>query len=376
LGGSDSQGPVGSRDSFTPPLAHGTYSTPFPPTPPPAGLTWPNPPPRRATLGPSSTPAPTGVAPPPVPGKPFTLEALPPPTPFAFPPLTPVVGPANQPPLPQSCPDGFFGDPPTRKTTSGDVLTPAEVVRRQGLVSMAIGKVRPVRPLSAEMLQNWLDGKSVTKVMSSAEFLKDSSGTPQFLGGETRDKFKNACNGMLKNRSDPHGTLLPDTLTAGAVGPVRFLQYESGVNPLDASLFSASDLYTAIGRYNVHSAVWVQATYTGKQGAADVFDVKVLRWCAQAYDVYNWNRDGTVPFPLSDADYKIVEKMGNLGAGAYISNGFLTGHILNIEDRWFRDLEVSGGGRSFLVRSQAFEAPQSVTGNFTISIDQATTPTQ
>ncbi|HLW92263.1 MAG TPA: hypothetical protein VKS78_13330, partial [Roseiarcus sp.] len=274
----------------------------------------------------------------------------------------------------------FFGDPPTRnQPTAGIVLYPAEVAKRKSMVATAISMAKATRPLSAANLQNWLDGKSATMVMSASVFQTEGSKVPQFLAGDARDKFQNACTGMLKSRSDPHGTLLPDVLTEGAVGPIRFLQFEDGVTPLGVTDVKKNDLFTAIGSFNVHSAIWVRATYKGKQGAKDVFDVEILRWCVQAYDVYDWNKEegvlgGTTPFPLTDDQVKFVKGLGPLTGGAHWL--WFSPNTLVVPDSWFRDLEVSGGGRAFLVRSEPFEAPQRAKGNFTISIDPATTPTQ
>lgn len=372
MGSETSAQPSGSwTEKYSPPLARGwSSSAPFPLPPPPVVDQ------RRCpaeTLGPSGGSQPVGVAPTAAPGNTNTLGPLPKPEPIAFPSLKGIVGPAGQPSLPDCCPAGnFFGDPPTRnRSTSGVVLSTTDVARRRQLLAMAVSQVAADRPLSAANLQNWLNGRSATMVMASAPFLAYESGTTQFLARDARNKFTTAITKMLQDRNDPHGALLPDALTLGAMGPVRFLQFEDAVDPLTFGSIRTSDLHTAVGRYNVHSAVWVRAVYRGKETTTnkDKFDVQFLRWCAQAYDVYDWNADATAitPFPLSDAQYSMIEKMGDLGAGAFLTKA-LFGPTLTVNDRWLRDLEVSGGGRAFLVRSEAFEAPRAASAPLSIIV--------
>ena len=112
----------------------------------------------------------------------------------------------------------------------------------------------------------------------------------------------------LKNKNHPQGTLRPATLTAGAKGPVRFLQYRSGVRPSAIATPLSQDLATALGAFNVHCAIWAQATFLRTEGGIlgigsdDVYEVEILRWCVQIYDVYDWNALAATPFPISDAE--------------------------------------------------------------------------
>jgi hypothetical protein len=335
-------------------------------------------------LGPSAPPGPTGSAP--SPPLPTVLPALAAPAPFAFPSVKTPVAAAAAPGLPDACPtDKFFNDPPTRnQQTAGTTLSPAEVAKRRKLVEAGISFAKTDRPISAEFLQNWLDGKSVTKVMPTSIFRKVDSEVPTFLAQSTRDEFEKGITQRLKNPNDPRGTLLPTTLTPGAVGPIRFIQFENGVTPSMTATSLSTDLATSLGAYNVHSAAWVQATLKEHKSGipifgtpSNVFEVKFLRWCVQAYDVYDWNHEskknpfsGKTPFPLTQQQAATVDSFGALSGGAFWMPISLTlgGRTLVIPDSWFRDLEVSGVGRAFLVRSETFEAPKSVMGVFTIEV--------
>ncbi len=135
----------------------------------------------------------------------------------------------------------------------------------------------------------------------------------------------------------------------------------------------SSDLSTALGAFNVHSAIWVQATYTGSSGGFigigkdDNYDVQILHWCVQCYDVYDWNVTGiaSTPFPMSVADAQKIKLPPDAYTVTPLGGGMV---MVNLKDSYFRDLEVSGGGRAYLVRSESFEAPSSVTGSFGIKI--------
>ncbi|MGH6613675.1 hypothetical protein [Sphingomonas sp.] len=304
-------------------------------------------------------------------GQKRTLPELPMPGPFAFPPADNMPGFAQHPALMATCPTGqFFGDPPTRKhETGGTVLTPNEAIQRQNDIIKAIAGANAQRPMSAAHLQHWLDGSASTVVMSNAPFKKADSGVPSFLAGTVRNKFESGCRDRLKNKSHSQGTLLPPALTPGAKGPVRFIQWRDGIR---ASAIDTPDLFTAVGMFNIHSAAWVQATFIKHEGGIpiigggdDVFEVEILHWCVQIYDVYDWNVTAQTPFPVEDADLgKLTLPPGavtvrSVGAGM---------SVVMLKDSYFRDLEVSGIGRAFLVRTEPFEAPSSARGKFTIKI--------
>lgn len=304
-------------------------------------------------------------------GQKRTLPELPMPGPFPFPPADSMPGFAQHPALMATCPTGqFFGDPPTRKqVTSGTVLTPNEAIQRQNDIIKAIAGAKAQRPMSAAHLQHWLDGSASTVVMSNAPFKKVDSGVPSFLAGTVRNRFESGCRDRLKNKSHSQGTLLPPTLTPGAKGPVRFIQWRDGIRP---SAVDTPDLFTAVGLFNIHSVAWVQATFVKHEGGIpiigggdDVFDVEILHWCVQIYDVYDWNVTAQTPFPVPDAD---VGKLP-LPPGAVTVRSVGAGmSVVLLKDSYFRDLEVSGIGRAFLVRTEPFDAPSSVTSKFTIKI--------
>lgn len=304
------------------------------------------------------------------------LPPVPAPATFAFPPVKKDIPISSHPPLMTACPaNAFFGDPPTRnQTTKGTVLSATEAMQRQNDIIKAIAAAKSVRPLSAANLQHWLNGSGSELVMSSADFKKTDSEVPTFLHVKVRDKFETGFKDRLKNSNHPQGTLRPATLTPGAKGPVRFLQYEDGAGRPSATATALSqDLSSALGAFNVHSAIWAQATFIKTEGGVpilgfgsdDVFEVEILRWCVQIYDVYDWNAGAATPFPISDADLAALP----LPSGAVTIRSVGAGmNMAMIKDSYFRDLEVSGIGRAYLIRSDAFEAPSSAMGKFTIKV--------
>ncbi len=304
------------------------------------------------------------------------LPPAPPPTAIAFPPVTNMPGPAQHPALMSTCPaNAFFGDPPTRKTspTRGNLLAANEVTKRHKEIETAISAAMATRPLSATNLQHWLDGKGTELVMSSVHFKKVDSEVPTFLHGIARDAFEKGCKERLKNKAHPQGSLISASKSVGAKGPIRFLQYESGVRPSATATPLSIDLSTALGAFNIHSAIWVQATFKGTEGGVpivgigsdDVYEVEILKWCVQIYDVYDWNVTAATPFPVSDQQLKSLSLP--LGSITVQSLGGGINMVL-LKDSYFRDLEVSGLGRAFLVRSEAFEAPTTAMGKFTIKV--------
>lgn len=289
---------------------------------------------------------------------------------IVFPPLRQDIPVGSHPALMATCPNGWFGDPPTRPkhTTKGNLLDAKEVMKRQSDIQEAIKKAT-ARPLSAANLQHWLDGTGTEVVMSSAPFKTADSRVPEFLWDKARVAFEKGITARLKDSKHPQGTLRPATLTPGAKGPIRFIQYEDGsYRPL-----MKSDLATALGAFNVHSVIWAQATFIKSEGGFlgidtdDVFEVKILRWCVQIYDVYDWNMGSWTPMPqvLTDAELKSIPLPPE---ACSIQKLFADHNVVIIKDQYFRDLEVSGVGRAYLIRSESFEAPVSVMGNFTIKI--------
>lgn len=307
-------------------------------------------------------------------GQPKELPPVPAPATFAFPPVKKDIPISQHPPLLTTCPaNAFFGDPPTRnQPTKGTVLSATEAMQRQNDIIKAIAAAKSVRPLSAANLQHWLNGTGSELVMSNAPFKKTDSEVPTFLHGVVRDKFETGCKDRLKNSNHPQGTLRPATLTPGAKGPIRFLQYEDGApRPSSTTTALSQDLSSAVGAFNVHSAIWAQATFIKTEGgvlgigADDVFEVEILHWCVQIYDVYDWNAGAATPFPISDADLAAMP----LPSGAVTVRSVGAGmNMAMIKDSYFRDLEVSGIGRAYLIRSDPFDAPTTAAGKFTIKI--------
>ena len=301
-------------------------------------------------------------------------KVLPPvsaPTKVIFPPVEHLPSPSQHPALMATCPaNGYFGDPPTRnQSTKGTVLPATEAMHRQNDIIKAIASAKSTRPLSAANLQHWLDGTGNELIMSSSPFKKVDSEVPSFLHGKARSVFENGCKARLKDASHPQGTLRPSTLTPGTKGPIRFLQFRDGVRPSATATALSQDLATALGAFNVHCVIWAQATFIKTEGgflgigSDEVFEVEILRWCVQIYDVYDWNAGAATPFPVSDADLATLP----LPPGAITIRSVGAGmNMALIKDSYFRDLEVSGIGRAYLIRTDAFEAPTSAMGKFTI----------
>lgn len=301
------------------------------------------------------------------------LPAVPAPSSIAFLPVNNMPGPSQHPALPASCPaNEFFGDPPTRnQTTKGTTLPPSEISKRKGEIIAAINAAKADRPLSADNLQHWLDGTGTVLVMSASHFKKVDSEVPTFIHNKAIEKFEAGCLARLKDKNHPQGTLLPPNKVVGAKGPVRFLQYRDGVKPSATATSLSKDLFTALGSFNVHSVIWVQATYKGTSGgvvglfADDNYEVEILRWCVQIYDVYDWNLTAATPFLLTDSQLKTVP----LPAGAVtVQKIGVDSNMVMIKDSYFRDLEVSGIGRAFLVRSESFEAPSTAMNKFNLKV--------
>jgi len=115
----------------------------------------------------------------------------------------------------------------------------------------------------------------------------------------------------------------------------------------------------------------VQATFKGTSGGVaglftdDNYEVEILRWCVQIYDVYDWNLSAATPFLLTDQQLKTLP----LPAGAVtVQKIGVDANMVLMKDNYFRDLEVSGTGRVFLIRSDAFEAPSGAMGKFNFKI--------
>lgn len=319
----------------------------------------------------------------PIPGQSRVLPPVDAPVPILYPSVRNMPGPDKHPQIVQECLTGaFYGDPPTRggQSTSGSILAPAEAAAKKAMIELALVFAAPQRPLSATNLRHWLDGSGTPLVMPSAPFQNVDSEVPTFLASTARDAFEKGITARLKDRKHPQGTLLPAKLDPGNKGPVRFLQYESGPpSPSATKGGIATDLFTAVGSFNVHSVMWAQAAYVKSEGGVfgigsdDVFDIDILKWCVQIYDVYDWNfskaKPPFTPFPLDDAQFAtFLQKVKLPMDGVRVQKLFSNINVVFVADSLMRDLEVSGIGRAYLIRSEVFEAPGSVRGKFTIKV--------
>jgi hypothetical protein len=206
--------------------------------------------------------------------------------------------------------------------------------------------------------------------MGSAPFLDASVGLADHLMDNHRPRFEDGIEARLSNRSHPQGSLLPQ-------GTTRFLQYMDSMRPDvrapagGGSMPVTTDLAFALGGFIVHSAIWVRVTQVAQNLlGSDEYTVEVLRWCVQIYDSYDWNLGDTTAIPIPDwamAGSPPIPReflvRGNLPE--FLNIGGYT--FYRLRDDIFRDVEVSGGGHAFLIYSEPFSAPSSVTGPFTVS---------
>lgn len=356
----------------------------------PAGSTSPNSNPSdRALLGFGGRSAPLGslhvfadvVPSGPAPGQQSKKPAVSAPSKILFPSVSVQTPPSRHPALPSACPnDGYFGDPPTRKQeTVGMVLPPDELAAKKSIVQFGIQESTASRPMSAANFQHWLDGTGNELVMAASIFQNVKSGVPTFLADKCRDTFEAGAKARLKDENHPQGTLLPAKKDVGNKGLTRFMQFRDGITagPISAGGFPA-DLFSAVGSFNVHSTAWVQATLVKIDGLVFkdfTYDVEFLRWCVQIYDVYDWNfsklpgQDIVAPFVLTDAQLsKVVAQVKLPVRGIKVTKRGPDLNQVDVSDFVFRDMEVSGVGRAYLIRSDVFEAPASVRGKLTIKL--------
>ena len=92
----------------------------------------------------------------------------------------------------------------------------------------------------------------------------------------------------------------------------------------------------------------------------------ILRWCMQALDVYDWNPGKTkTVFLVPDA---MLAGLPLPPEALSVIHLPFAQSAITINDEYFRDLEVSGCGRAFLVRSDPFEPPKKAMDPITIEI--------
>jgi hypothetical protein len=229
--------------------------------------------------------------------------------------------------------------------------------------------------LAADNFQHWLNGTSSTKVIPATYFVDEKSGVPSFLAkdsnySEPKDKgalraFKEGITARLRDSNHPQGTLRPASLVKDAKGPIRFLQFENGVTP---SLIEDLDLFLGLGSFYVHSVIWAQATWLGQ---SDGFSVEILKWCVQIYDVYDWNAGKDIAVPITNKEESDIKKeFPQLPNGVTIELliPVLGPTVLKIKDNVMRNLEVSGIGRAYLIRSETFEAPPKARASFKVKV--------
>jgi hypothetical protein len=271
-------------------------------------------------------------------------------------------GPSVHPALPQSCQAGQrFSAPPTQ-TTTGFLLSSAEVATRRADIASAVARAKSSRPLAAANLQHWSDSTGSELVMSTATFLDLNSRLSDLLS-DTRAEFEKGIKARLADSKHQQGSLLPE-------GTVRFLQFRDGIRPSITGPGIAPDLAIAVGAYLAHSVIWVKANPPTTSGGflgigqTKTWKVDILRWCVQVMDSYDWNFGAKTPIPVDPSQIQNVP----LPPAAIKTRTFGPITTVEIQDDYFRDLEVSGGGKSYLVYTEPFDAPKSFQVPFTISI--------
>jgi hypothetical protein len=151
------------------------------------------------------------------------------------------------------------------------------------------------------------------------------------------------------------------------------MQYRSGIRPFITGPMPGKDLATAVGAYLAHSAIWVQATIKSKSGGLlgigqdTTFEITILQWWVQVMDCYDWNVGAITPLLIDPADVADLP----LPPAAVDDHGIVPAdgrRLLVLKDQYFRDLEVSGGGRSYFVFTDPFQAPKGVMSPFQVTL--------
>jgi hypothetical protein len=207
---------------------------------------------------------------------------------------------------------------------------------------------QPERPRSVRFLNHYISASGQILRMQPTDFLNEpSTRFSEFLRNIALPALEQGVRRRLRDPNDPQGTL--------RTGQIRFIQHRDGIRPSATGgtygpSSVGSDMATSLGAYYIHSAIWVQAHQRGER----LWTVNILRWYVQVYDWYNWNsgQDAYIPVPSS----RIRSLPQPPWQEVRISNYGLF-KVITTRDDWFRDLEVSGGARSYLVYTSPFEAP-------------------
>jgi|GEM_PF-7003321 len=291
-------------------------------------------------------------------GGPCIAATAPPPTlpPTCLPPFS-NAGPAVHPPLPSTPPTGYFGHPANVTSTSGCQLSPAEVALRQRWLATALTAAQGQRPISVRFLRHYIGGTGNILPMQPSSFtLQPSSRFGEFLLNTARPAFRQGVERRLRNPQDPQGTL--------RTGQPRFLQYRDGIRPpttggVHGPQSIGADMATSLGAYYIHSALWARAQHN----SGTRWTVDILAWYAQVYDWYNWNhgQDANIAVPHSTTIPRPPWPEVTIRSYGVFQ-------VITIPDDWFRDLEVSGGARSYLVYTVPFQVPAQYRQPFSVSV--------
>lgn len=224
----------------------------------------------------------------------------------------------------------------------GATLTAAQVRQRRTVVQRLIDRVRSSTPLAADNLHHWLGNSGALRSMPPEPFQRADSGVARELRAVHWPVIRAGIVRRLRDPGDPE--------SLATAGTVRTLHYWHSIAALPTSSGSTErDLSIALGTYAVTAYVTVRSTGT----AADI-----LSWCVQVCDRYDWNIGAIAPVPIpSDLGRAIADTEGAPGRVLFpLGREADTAFYLS-DDDWFRDLETSGGGRRYEVRTDIFSIP-------------------
>ncbi len=107
--------------------------------------------------------------------------------------------------------------------------------------------------------------------------------------------------------------------------------------------------------------IWVKVTSATTSGLIfkdTTYTVEILRWCVQVMDTYDWNVGAITQMLVPKSELaNLALPPEAITIGPELPR---TGEVVvTLHDTYFRDLEVSGGGKAFLVYTEPFDAPSS-----------------
>jgi Domain of unknown function (DUF4157) len=228
---------------------------------------------------------------------------------------------------------------PPETFTAGRRLSPAEVARRRTAVQGLIDRTRSSTPLAAANLQHWLDGSGSLRSMPPEPFQRSDSGVGRELRRVHWPVIRQGVLRRLRDRGDSE--------TLATAGTVRTIHFWHSISASPTSSNNTErDLSIALGTYAVTSYVTVRSTGT---------EASILSWCIQVCDGYDWNVGAIAPVPIPSELGRALADTPNAPGRVLFPRGREADTAYYIsDDDWFRDLETSGGGRRYHIRTNVF----------------------